>query len=147
MRKKYAVVIICILLLFMTVSCNGRKFDVLVVSPLEFYTPSISSVPGFPIRAILPEEAYYGEYMFKWTTDNGKFIDWGADGRITTLGRQATLNDNEIFWSPLEGSDEMPEEARLEILVIRIDGGTVDSKLKFGITKLDNGMYVLDTGK
>ncbi|MBN1624513.1 MAG: hypothetical protein JXN10_01395 [Clostridia bacterium] len=147
MRKKSSAIIICVLLLFLIASCNGRKFDVYVESPLDFYTPTISSVPGFPLRVILPDEAYYGEYVFKWTTDKGKFLDWEVDGRISPLGRQAILNNNEIFWSPLEASEDMAEKASLEILVIRIDGGTVDSRLKFSIKRQDNGMYVLDSGR
>lgn len=147
MRKKTSAIIICVLLLFLIASCSERKFDVRIESPLEFYTPSISSVPGFPIRAILPDEAYYGEYVFKWTTDNGKFLDWGVDGRISPLGRQAILNNNEIFWTPLEASETMVEKASLEIQIIRIDGGNVDSRLKFSIRQQDNGMYVLDSGR
>ena len=147
MKKRTLKISVCVLAFLLFVSCSGVKFNITVESPLEFYTPAISSVPGFPLRVILPEEIYYGEYIFKWRTDSGKFIDWDTEGRVTPLGRQAILNDNEVFWTPLEGSEEMPRTVKLEIQAVRIDGGTVDARLKFSIIQQDNGLYILDSGK
>lgn len=146
MIKRLFSLITAVLLISILVSCSSRKFDIYVESPLEFYTPVISSVPGFPIRVILPEETYYGEYKFKWKTDSGKFLDWRNDGKVTSLGRQALVNGNEIFWTPLEGSDEMSKTATLEIQMVRIDGGGIDSKLKFEIVLQDDGLYVINKG-
>lgn len=144
MGKKILAITICILLIITVVSCNMRKFSVTVESPLEFYTPVISSVPGFPLRVILPDEVYYGEYTFKWTTDSGRFLAWGDDGKITPLGRQTTIKENEIFWTPLEGSDELSKKTVVEVQIIRLEGGSVDSKFKFHIILQDDGLYVLD---
>ncbi len=146
MKKRQMAIIIYALMIFLIVSCSNRKFDMTVESPLEFYTPAISSVPGFPLRVILPDETYYGEYVFKWMTDTGKFIDWGSDGRIAPLGRQAVINTNEIFWSPLEEAGEWGKIAKIEVHAIRLDIGSIDSKKKFNIIQQDDGLYILEAG-
>lgn len=144
MKKKHILSVVCIILFIALVSCGASKFEITVESPLEFYTPVISSVPGFPLRVILPDETYYGEYKFKWRTDAGKFLNWDENGRITPLGRQAIINDNEIFWTPLEESEKNIDEANLEIEMVRIDGGGVDSRLRFSIVLNTDNLYVLD---
>lgn len=144
MNRKSCVVLMIVLIMVLSVSCSRNKFDIKVISPLDFYTPVISSVPGFPLEVILPDEGYLGEYKFKWTAKSGKFLDWADDGTVTILGRKAILNVNEIFWTPLEESGDFDEETQIEVQLIRIDGGTVDSKLKFNIILRDDGLYVLD---
>ncbi len=146
MKKAMKIIIFTVLVLSL-VSCSARKFDITVESPLEFYTPAISSVPGFPLRVILPDEGYYGEYAFRWRTDTGKFIDWDTEGRIVPLGRQAVLNDSEVFWTPFEGSESYADSAKLEIEVVRLEGGNVDARLKFNIEMQDDGLYILKPGK
>ena len=146
MKKK---ILLCFCLLAIVISftsCRRDKFEIVIESPLEFYTPVISSVPGFPLRVIVPDDSYIGGYLFKWKTDIGKFIDWEDDGRVISLGKQALVTENEIFWTPLDGSEFEKGDANLEIQMIRADGGTVDSRAKFTITVNDEGLYFLVTG-
>lgn len=87
---------------------------------IGFYSPIMSSVPGFPFKC-QGKDVVSADFV----VDNGQFILWGADYRITDAGKQVSTEAGvAVYWSPLDSSSQLAQSATITITVRMKNGQT-----------------------
>lgn len=71
------------------------------------YTPLMSSTVGIGVTPDYPSSVDNGTVNFRWQTDYGYFLSWGSDSRVSTLGRDITLDDSKVYWSYEPGAIDL----------------------------------------
>ena len=86
---------------------------------LPFYTPVMSSVPGFPFIITTSDETLKTSVQ----VDNGRLLKWDRKIGIVTDLKTVTLENGEtIYWSPFDESFENKVADKATITVTATDG-------------------------
>ncbi|MDX1357895.1 MAG: hypothetical protein R3232_03595 [Clostridia bacterium] len=144
MSKKLLFISALVLCLVIS-GCQVQKTSVTLSSPIEFYSPVMSSVPGFPIE-IEVEAGTDGpyEHTFAIKTDNGILLEWGSDMKVRDKGKAFVTKSTTIYWSPFDTELGLAEETKIEIAVtVTADGYNSVTVQNIRIKKEDDGMYYI----
>ena len=148
MSKKFLLISALVLCLVIS-GCQVQKTNVTLSSPIEFYSPVMSSVPGFPIEIEVDAgtDGPY-EHTFAIKTDHGILLEWGADMKVRDKGKAFVTKSTTIYWSPFDTELGLAEEAMIEVsATVTADGYNSVAVQKISITKGDDGMYYINKGK
>ncbi|MBN2557672.1 MAG: hypothetical protein JXB33_02830 [Clostridia bacterium] len=126
--------------------CRQNEFETGIVSSIDRYASVMSSVPGFPLEALLPEGGDSSDYICLWETDKGEFLFWGSDWKVSKQGSKATTTGGIIYWSALTEDGILAENARIDLTVKRADTGRIASRTSIVIEYGDDGMFRLGDG-
>lgn len=123
--KKY---ILILSILFSTVSCTNNSLvkdnvkssnnSLVVETSPNTYSPVMSSTVGILIKPIF-EESKNTKVVIK--TDNGILLSW--DQQVKQLGKEATYNKNNIYWS--YNPDEKINNSEVRVSLIKIDSNEI----------------------
>lgn len=142
MTKKFTILILLVIL-FSTSSCAKQWVEPVITSSLDFYSPYMSSVPGFPLDVELEID---GDKPFifsiRLTTNKGGFLQWGEDMKVSNLGKSAEYKGKTIYWTPYEEGNEMTENAKIKVTVLYNEkAGEVASSSSINIYKNKDDMF------
>lgn len=142
MTKKLLILILFVLLVC-TSGCGKLWVEPVIVSPIEIYSPAMSSVPGFPLEVDLEIDGDTPRvFSIKLTVDNGSFLDWGEDMVVSNLGKTADYKGRTIYWTPFEADGKLANRARITAVVLYMEKiGEAESRATIIIYKDKNGMY------
>ncbi|MBN2260622.1 MAG: hypothetical protein JW702_08750 [Clostridiales bacterium] len=139
-----------IIVMIFIASCGDRieKIELAIVSPLEKYAPMMSSVPGMPLK-IESNINGYGKYKYSISASGGIFLDWNSDnGKITILNKKMLMNmeDNMIYWTPMDGNSVSEKDVVLKIDLIDIETDEILTSSEYLLFEND-GWYSLKEKK
>lgn len=142
MTKKLPILILFILLIF-TSGCGKQWVEPVIVSPIDIYSPVMSSVPGFPLEVELEIDGKTPFiFSIKLTTNNGNFLEWGDDMKVTNLGKSAEYKGKAIYWTPFDDGEKMADRAKIKAIVLyREKIGEVASSTSINIYINKDNMY------
>lgn len=144
MTGKLAILILLIIL-FSTSGCAEQWVEPVIASSLDFYSPYMSSVPGFPLDVKLEID---GDKPFVFSirliTNKGGFLQWGEDMKVSSLGKSAEYKGKTIYWTPYEEGNEMAENAKIKVTVLYKEKvGEVASSASINIYKNKDGLFTI----
>lgn len=145
MTKKLQILILFVLLIC-TSSCGKLWVEPVIFSPIEIYSPAMSSVPGFPLEVELKIDGETPHvFSIKLTVNNGSFLDWGDDMVVSNLGKTADYKGKPIYWTPFEDNGKLADRARITVVVLYMEKiGEAESKATINIYKDKDGMYTFN---
>ncbi len=143
MKKTFNLILI-VFLVFSMNGCSIPKVTVDISSPIEFYSPVMSSVPGMPINVevnVISDDTY--EISIEMETDHGTILEWGSDMKVNDLGRSVTYHDGTRYWSPFEEAG-LADSAEIDVKVT-VKGNGFDSVVRTNVKIVKNadGMYII----
>lgn len=99
--KKIIALILCLLLISLfLLGCQRKKAEVLIKPEINMYSPSMSSVPGIPLKGEFVTENGNSKVTYHWTCEEGIFLNWEQDsGKISSLGKDFKNSGEKIYWS------------------------------------------------
>jgi hypothetical protein len=105
MKLRLLSLVVAILIAFsFAIGCSSQEnaTSVTIVSEIETYSPTMSSVPGLPLIASVTNSEALSNLEYTWKTDQGNFLSWGEESGyvIQMLGQECTIKNNDIYWSP-----------------------------------------------
>lgn len=68
---------------------------------LDFYAPTMSMVPGLPLKGRSEADNTIQDLRYHWITEYGSFLSWGDDGATGELGSDFFNSGYIIYWTPL----------------------------------------------
>lgn len=147
MTKK-VIIIVLVFLLVLAAGCSYPKVKVDISSPIEFYSPSMSSVPGLPIDVnvnVKSDKPY--ELSIELTTDNGTLLEWGNDMIVKDKGKSIMYQEGTRYWSPFDVNHGIATGAEIDVIVT-VSGSGFDSvtRMNVKIIKDDDDMFSLNEG-
>jgi hypothetical protein len=122
---RQAAVLSIIILAIAAIGCAGDQAAVDgapigILPDRHDYTPLMSSTVGIGLIPEYPASVDNQTVSFRWHTDYGYFLTWGApDFRVSNEGQYVTGTDNKIYWSysPDEmGREKPPAHVTLEMI-------------------------------
>jgi len=76
------------------------KGALFIDSDLDFYSPTMSSVPGLPLEGRFESDNIIQDVRYHWIAEYGSFLSWGDDGIIEELGNDFFNSGEKVYWSP-----------------------------------------------
>lgn len=111
------------------VASTGSAPSISVSADRQEYSPIMSSTVGIGLTPALSTGINNSSVMFRWSTDYGYFISWGAPGfAVNDLGPY-TVGDHKIYWSynvSDMGKDKPPVHVTLS-MVDRVTGKVINT--------------------
>lgn len=111
-RERFRTAFFLLLTMASLIGCEGYETETVkhltIESPIEVYTPAMSSVPGLPLTVQWEEaESIPEDIKYHWQTKEGGFLLWSSGtGVVERLEDQAvTLSDSIYWWPDLDGRE------------------------------------------
>jgi len=98
---------------------------VAIAPGLKTYQPTMSSVPGFPLKPVA-SGSVPANPLYRWRTDYGTFALWNhADGKVTDQGSDFTVGDTTVYLEYLTAPPDMSIPVHVHLDLIDGIGGEV----------------------
>lgn len=114
MKGKWTILLSIIIVVLSAGGCAGYNASTdhtpLAISVDRMkYTPTMSSTVGIGLTPEYPSGIDNETVSFRWQTDYGYFLSWGApDFKVTNNGQDVIGPDNKVYWS--YDPDDMDKE-------------------------------------
>lgn len=145
MRMNKKVYILCFLsiILICATGCGDSWIKPKIISPIDGYSPTMSSVPGFPLKVEFDIDGPMTNISaIKFIANKGSFLVVGEDMKVINLGKIAELSGKPLYWTPLGEDNEMVKRAKITAIVSYFDKYVeVAKSTSVRIYKNKDGMY------
>ena len=151
--KKLIRILVCTLSILLVVSgCNEKNnkvkenaktsYKVQIKTNVDKYSLSMSFTPGIGLTGEFPNISS-SKVVYHWTTEYGSFLSWEVkSGIITNLGKDVKNSGDTVYWSPLEGMNEVMTKDGKVILKIEDTGNSkILSENNISIHKDEKGIF------
>lgn len=136
-----------VVLLTVLTGC-GIKVVPHITSPIDSYAVFMSSVPGYPLEVELDIKGRKPDIIIiKMETENGIFLEWGSDMKVSDLGKSVEYTEGTVYWSPISEKSDNVRSTKITVTISymgtmgRVTAATVKS-----IYKDEDGMYSFTKG-
>lgn len=115
MKRIYSITLISVLILslLMTFACKPsintitsetitkiKETDLHIEPGLDFYSLTMSSVPGLPLTGEFKSGKIPENVRYHWSTECGSFLNWGDDGVVSDPGSDFSNYGEKVYWKP-----------------------------------------------
>ena len=114
-----------------------------IISSVEKYTLSMSTVPGLPLTVQLNTAELDNKKEFIWKSEKGEFLTWEkTGGKVKLLDDVSSVKTDTIYWVP--GTLQWNDSIQLIVDIKDLESNKIIGRKKVEINSSDEGWYRLN---